>query len=205
MALLTSPQLPLNCGGRWCKTSFLHFSLFSTESRPVYSLMLSSCLFFCLPRLLPPFTVLCKMVLARPDERETWPYHCSSRLFSMVKRSSCGPIACWILARTSSLVTWSLCEMRIILLWSSAVRVHDSQACTWHLLACRVRVTVGDLVPCCCVPCLRELLILLVCWFYPSALGLILFKESRQFISQTGRQTGKQRRAIRQAGRRTGK
>ena len=24
----------------------------------------------------------------------------------MVRRSSCGPIACWILARTSSLVTW---------------------------------------------------------------------------------------------------
>ena len=38
----------------------------------------------------------------------TWPYHCSLRLFTMVRRSSCGPIACWILARTSSLVTWSL-------------------------------------------------------------------------------------------------
>ena len=54
------------------------------------------------------------------------------RLFTMVRRSSCGPIACWILARTSSLVTWSLYEMsRIlrehlismacVLLWSSAV------------------------------------------------------------------------------------
>ena len=30
------------------------------------------------------------------------------RLFTMVRRSSCGPIACWILARTTSLVTWSL-------------------------------------------------------------------------------------------------
>ena len=50
-----------------------------------------------------------------------------------------GPIACWILARTSPLVTRSLYEMRsilrkhlismvCILLWSSAVRVHDSQA-----------------------------------------------------------------------------
>ena len=38
----------------------------------------------------------------------------SSRLFTMV-RSSCGPIACWILARTSSLVTWSLHEMCTIL------------------------------------------------------------------------------------------
>ena len=55
------------------------------------------------------------MVLARPDERETWPYHCSLRLFTMVIRSSCSPIACWILARTSSLVTWSLYEMHSIL------------------------------------------------------------------------------------------
>ena len=30
------------------------------------------------------------------------------RLFTMVRRSSCGPIACLILAWTSSLVTWSL-------------------------------------------------------------------------------------------------
>ena len=58
-------------------TSFLHFSLFSTalrdlpNSRPVHSLMLSSHLFLCPPCLLPPFTVPCKMVLARPDERET--------------------------------------------------------------------------------------------------------------------------------------
>ena len=58
-------------------TSFLHFSLFSTalwdleNSRPVHSLMLSSHLFLCLPCLRPPFTVPCKMVLARPDERET--------------------------------------------------------------------------------------------------------------------------------------
>ena len=95
-------------------TSFLHFLLFSTalwdlaNSRPVYSLMLSSHLFFYLPCLLSPVTVRCKMVLARPDERETWPYHCSLRLFTIVRRPSCGPIACWILARTSSLVTRSL-------------------------------------------------------------------------------------------------
>ena len=97
----------LNLEGRWgttddFATSFLHFSLFSTalwdlpNSRPVHSLMLSSHLFVCLPGLLPPFTVPCKMVLARPDERETWPYHCSLRL----RRSSCVPVACWMLART---------------------------------------------------------------------------------------------------------
>ena len=33
--------------------------------------MLSSHLFFCLPCLLLPFTVFCKMVLSRPDERKT--------------------------------------------------------------------------------------------------------------------------------------
>ena len=55
--------------------SFLHFCLFSTalwnlaNSRPVHSLMLSSHLSLSLPCLLPPFTVPCKMVLARPDEQ----------------------------------------------------------------------------------------------------------------------------------------
>ena len=67
--------------------------------------MLSAHLFFCLLYLPPPFTVPCKMVLARPDERKTCPYHCSLRLFTMVRRSSFGPIACWTFARTSSLVT----------------------------------------------------------------------------------------------------
>ena len=72
----------LNREGRWgttddFATSFLHFSRFSTalwdlpNSRPVHSLMLSSHLFLCPPCLLPPYTVPCKMVLARPDERET--------------------------------------------------------------------------------------------------------------------------------------
>ena len=78
----------LNRQGRWgttndFATSFLHFPLFSTSlwdlpnSRSAHSLMLSSHLFLCLPCLLPPFTVPCKMVLARRDERETWPYHCN--------------------------------------------------------------------------------------------------------------------------------
>ena len=68
--------------GRWSTTddfatSFLHFFVFSTavwdlpNSRPVHSLMSSSHLFLCLPCLLPPFTVPCEMVLAKPDERET--------------------------------------------------------------------------------------------------------------------------------------
>ena len=76
--------------------------------------MLSSHLYICLPFRLPPFPVPCKVVLARPDKQETCPYHFSLRLFTMV-RSSCGPIVCWILAQTSSSVTWSLYEMRSIL------------------------------------------------------------------------------------------
>ena len=115
-------HLSLNREGRWgtadnYATSFLHFPLFSTalsdlpNSRPVHFLMLSSHLFLCLPCLLPPFTVPCKMVLARPDERETWPYHCSWRLFTVVRSSSCGPVACWILARTPSLVRWSIWDV----------------------------------------------------------------------------------------------
>ena len=62
-------------------TSFLHISLFltavwdSVNPRTVYSLMLFSHLFFCLPFPFSPFSVPCKMVLARPDDRETCPYH----------------------------------------------------------------------------------------------------------------------------------
>ena len=126
LCLLISPHLSLNREGRWgttddFATSFLHFPLFFTatwdlaNSRPVHSLILSSHLFLCLPCLLLPFSVPCKMVLARPDERETWPHHCSLRLFTMVRRSSCGLTACWILAWTSSLVTLSLHEVRSIL------------------------------------------------------------------------------------------
>ena len=79
---LISSLLSFNREGRWgttedFATSFLHSSLFSKalwdlpNSRPVHSLMLSSHLFLCLPCLLSPFTVPCKMLLARPDERET--------------------------------------------------------------------------------------------------------------------------------------
>ena len=97
---------PSNRGGRWGTTDdfttrFLHFFpllpffLFSialwdlASSRPVHSLMMSSYLFLCLPRLPPPLTVPSKMVLARPDERETRPYHFSWRLLTMLRRSSC--------------------------------------------------------------------------------------------------------------------
>ena len=121
-----SPHLSLNCEGRWgttadFTTSFLYSSVLSTalwdltNSRPDHFLIFSSHLFFCPSCLLPPFTVPCKMILARSDKREPCPYYCRLRLFTMVRRSSCGPIACCILARTSSLVTWFLYEMRSIL------------------------------------------------------------------------------------------
>ena len=74
---LSSSQLSLNRQGRWSTTddftaNFLHFSLFSTSlwdlanSSSVHSLILSSHLFLCLPCVLPPSTVPCKMVLNRP-------------------------------------------------------------------------------------------------------------------------------------------
>ena len=76
VAYKLSSHLSLKHEGRWgttddFATSFLHFPLFSTalwdlaNSRLVHSLMLSTHLFLCLPCLLPPFTVPCKMVLVR--------------------------------------------------------------------------------------------------------------------------------------------
>ena len=46
----------------------------------------------------PPFTMPCKMVLVRPDERETCPYNCSLRLFKVVRRLSCSTISRWQLS-----------------------------------------------------------------------------------------------------------
>ena len=60
---------------------------------PVHSLMLSSHLFFCLPLLLAPFTVPGTIVFAMPEDLKMWPYHLSSRFFTMVRRSSCTPIS----------------------------------------------------------------------------------------------------------------
>ena len=113
----------INLGGRRgttddVATMAFHPSLSSLSSAalrespnpiPVHSLMLSSHLFFCLPRFLAPFTVLCRIVFAMPEDLEMWPYHLSFCFFTMVRRSSCTPIASWILLRTSSFVT-GLCR-----------------------------------------------------------------------------------------------
>ena len=109
----------LNLGGRRgtiddVATRPFHPSLTSAALRespnpiPVQSVMLSSYLFFCLRLLLAPFTVPCRIVFAIPEDLEMWPYHLSSRFFTMVRRLSCTPFAFWILLRTSSFVTWSL-------------------------------------------------------------------------------------------------
>ena len=63
----------LNREGRWGTTddfaiSFLHF--FPVLHCPVGLAELQACPVPCLPCLPPPLTVPCKMVLARPDERE---------------------------------------------------------------------------------------------------------------------------------------
>ena len=148
--LSSSSYLSRSLADRWgttvdFTTSFLHSSRFSAfrsamfHWRPVHSLMLSSHRFLCLPLRLPPWTVPCGIVLASPDDRVTCPYHFSLRLFTVVKRSSYGPMAFPILAFTSSLVMWSLYEIprslrkhlisnACILLSMSAVMVHVSHA-----------------------------------------------------------------------------
>ena len=147
-----SSHLSLIREGHWgtiddFATSFLHFSLFSTalwdlvNSRPVHSLM-SSHLFFCLPCLLPPFTVPCKMDLVRPDEWETWPFHHDH---TIIRRSSSGLIACWILARTSSLESWSLYEMRSNLRYDliSMACPLNSKSCTTNSWCSQRQLYVG--------------------------------------------------------------
>ena len=122
-------HLSLNHRGCWrttcdLTTSFPHFSVFLC---PLGLAKLQACPFpdvvfpplflsaFSDSCLFPYFTVSCKMVLARPDEWEKCPCHFSLCLSMIVRPSVCSLIACWILALTSSLVTWSLYEMHGIL------------------------------------------------------------------------------------------
>ena len=71
-------------------TTVLHSSLFSAFRRaspnfnPVHSVMLSSHLFFCLPLLLPPYTVPCRIIFASPVDLVLCPYHLSFRFFTEV-------------------------------------------------------------------------------------------------------------------------
>ena len=117
--VLISSSQSLNLGGRRGTTDdvatipfqpSLSFAALreSPNPIPVYSLMLSSHLFFCLTLLLAPFTIHCRIVFAMPEDLEMWPYHLSFLFFTIVRRSSCTPVAFWILLRTSLFVTWSL-------------------------------------------------------------------------------------------------
>ena len=77
----------LNLGGRRGTTDGVatipyHPSPSSAAPIPIRSLMLSSHLFFCLPLLLAPFTVPCRIVFAMPEDLEMWPYHLSFRIFN---------------------------------------------------------------------------------------------------------------------------
>ena len=93
-------HLSFSCEGRWgttddFTTSFVHFSVFNC---PLGLWKLQACPF---PDVFPPlflcafssspFHCFCKMVSARPDEREKCSYHFSLRLFMIIRRSSCGP------------------------------------------------------------------------------------------------------------------
>lgn len=57
------------------------------------------------------FTVPCTIVLAKPEDLQTWSTHLSFRLSTRVKSSSYSPMGAWIFLQTSSKVTWSLYEM----------------------------------------------------------------------------------------------
>ena len=92
---------------------FLPFSAAPFElakSIPAHPLILSSHLFFCLPLLLFPLIVPCRIVLVKQEDLEMWPNHLNFGYLTWVS-SSYSPMAAWIFLRTSSLVKWSLYEM----------------------------------------------------------------------------------------------
>ena len=79
-------HLSLNCGGHRgtiddFTTSFLHFSLFTTALSDLVTLMLSSPVFFCLPCLLPHFTVLARWFW--PDQMNGRQVHTTSICVSL--------------------------------------------------------------------------------------------------------------------------
>ena len=81
------------------------------KSIPVHSLILSPHLFLLSASVFFPFIVPCRIVFAKPEDRETWPNHLSFCFLTRVRSSSYSPLAAWIFLRTFSLVTWPLYEM----------------------------------------------------------------------------------------------
>ena len=107
---MSSLVYPITLHGRWGTTGdfpscpVLAAPVELEKSIPVHSLILSSHLFFCLPLLLFPFTVPCRIVFAEPVDLETWPNHLSFCFLSMDRSSSYSPMAAWIFLQTSSLI-----------------------------------------------------------------------------------------------------
>ena len=84
--------------------------------------------------------MLCRIVFAKTEDLEMGPDHLSFHFLIKIRISSYFQMAAWIFLRTYALVTWSMYEMLSNLRWhliskacvlfsSSAVKVHDSQAC----------------------------------------------------------------------------
>ena len=116
----------------------------SPNSIPVHSLMLSSNLFFCLPLLLAPFTVPCRIVFIMPEDREMWPYQLSFCFFTKVRRSSRTPVTFCCkppllsndLCRKCSEVSYSISSQRLRSFSRFGMRYGmqqwtDSRARTW--------------------------------------------------------------------------
>ena len=105
---ISSHLNPLTLTVIWATTPFYLF-LFSAvvrespNSTPAHFLMLSSH-FFCLPLLFAPFIITCRIVFTMPEDLEM-SHHLSYHVFTMVRSSSCTPIAFGILLRISSFVT----------------------------------------------------------------------------------------------------
>ena len=86
--------------------SFLRTAL--PNFKPVYSVMLSSQHLFCLPFLLYPCAVPCRIIFASPVDLVMCPNHVSWRFLIAVRSPSKGPMACLILLFTSSFLEWTL-------------------------------------------------------------------------------------------------
>ena len=127
-----------------CNNTFPPFPVFhcpqrlpKPHSRPLLDAIVH--LFFCRPLLLAPFTVSCRTVFAMSENLEMWLHHLSLCFFTMIRRSSCNPIAFWILCesphsslglcRKCSEVSYNITSLGLeSLILISSVKVQLSQA-----------------------------------------------------------------------------
>ncbi len=87
----------------------------------------------------------------------------------MVRRSLCGPVACWIFAQTSSLVTWSFYEMCSIL--------------RWHLIPCHF-VLKGTPTEDTSWPENRKYANIFICWFSSHSCSVNIYETDLFFLLQ---------------------